>query len=576
MFITKLKSILTSKTIKNKQKIKTPKENILSMSDYINLKLYSEEHSGYYSSKNKNPIGKLIKPMDLCSLRGMKDYELKLDKLYPSSSWVTASETLYPYYGYIISNYILSKRSLIETRKQKEGEDYVKDKEENLKIVEIGCGVGGLIDSILEYMKKMELKIYKNMEYVAFDSNDYFIDTSKRIISEKYKKKNEIEFIKKSIFDINISLESEGGREVKSMSNNDLCFILIFNLLNSLPHNRIRILNKKRLLNIIEASIKHSIDEFERISLKKQSFQEYFQDLLSHLHQDECTKEDNAYHMYFFILNETISLLSTQNHDGSLHFLLFFKKFLGLFMKESIKEDIISINFVDLTKKTEVFLCFNDILHMNLSDKSSIDYYLNTLSQTLRSLSIYYFPYDLIVLTRRSTSNSNSNFKQDWFIKLIKSYYNIHYKDYLWLPSQFDTLFYTLNDLFPNGQYIINDFDFLFVDYKSKYKGVNMPSAYSLIDVSNDSVNHLDLIDYHPKERKYNDKEALLGPMNIYFPIDFLYVQKVMSLVIGKEFTIAKNRMFMKEYELDWMDFKTGFNPLVETHSNCCFIYNSY
>ena len=62
-----------------------------------------------------------------------------MEKLYPENAWVTPSELFKPYYGYVVSNFIVNQ---MENRAVK-----------SLKLMEIGPGQGTMADSMLDFFK---------------------------------------------------------------------------------------------------------------------------------------------------------------------------------------------------------------------------------------------------------------------------------------------------------------------------------------------------------------------------------------------------------------------------------------
>lgn len=68
---------------------------------------------------------------------------------------MTPSELFKPYYGYTVANFMVNQ---MENRNIKQ-----------LKILEIGPGTGTMADSILDYFKNYNLKLYKSCEYVLVE-----------------------------------------------------------------------------------------------------------------------------------------------------------------------------------------------------------------------------------------------------------------------------------------------------------------------------------------------------------------------------------------------------------------------
>ena len=505
MFSKKVKLLFTKKTNTSNTLLK-----LIPMSQHINNILYSEEAEGYYSSKNKFPIGRLSKPINIKNIYNAVDYERELSLLYPNSSWVTTSETLYPLYGYVIAYFMTRQFSLfLANNKIKEGSSF--------NIIEVGCGMGGLADSIIDFYKKYDIKLYKSLEYICIDSNKYFIDSTSELINSKAQQK-QVSFINNSIFNLDTRVKLE-----------DPCFILMFNFLNSLPHIRLKLTNHKKLKTIIEDSINNVLNCNNINDKINESLPNFIQ---------------NSQQIY-----------STNNE-----FIIFLSYFAYSLLRD---KNVIEISFVNLETNKEEFYDISNILDINISNvnhASSIEF----ISNLLRVISTYYFPNELF-----NNFKYRNEDKDDWVIKIIKYTQKFYCKEYLWLTMISEALIFKLNTVFPNANYLINDYDFLFVEKKSQYKGINMPSAYSIIKDSNDYYNYNDIINTNVKE-----KHKLL-PMNVYFPINFDFMRKQLSLITGKQFIIEKHSKIMKDNILEEWDLsKKGYNALTDTHLNTSFIYS--
>lgn len=78
---------------------------------------------------------------------GYEECRQALMKNYPDHAWLTPSEMFKPYYGYTVANFMINQ---LENRNIKQ-----------LKILEIGPGTGTMADSILDFFKNYNLKLYK-------------------------------------------------------------------------------------------------------------------------------------------------------------------------------------------------------------------------------------------------------------------------------------------------------------------------------------------------------------------------------------------------------------------------------
>ncbi len=185
------------------------------MRDYIYQRMYSD--TGYYGKSNTNPIGRLNEPLKFNEMRGTFDYVNELSKNYPKSTWLTCSEILRPYFGFAVGSYILTNH-------------LAEGKGKNIKILEIGCGAGGTIDGLLEYLQKFNVKQYREIEYVGYEPTENLANTTRSILKKNYPDL----FNKGRIRVMNHSYDG-----LNPFAKNDIVYILAFNLVNSLPHDKV-------------------------------------------------------------------------------------------------------------------------------------------------------------------------------------------------------------------------------------------------------------------------------------------------------------------------------------------------
>lgn len=445
------------------------------MRDYINIKLYSKEE-GYYSN-NKEPIGRLDKPINFTMMRGLSDYTVEMNKIYQKTPWLTPSELLRPYYGYTLGNYILTQFLKFDIKVQEQG----------IKIVEVGFGRGGAIDSILDYFRKFSVKNYRNIEYVGFEINNNFYEQTTELLKKNHPelyKNNQIQLINNSFF--------RNLNETSPIDND--CFLLALNFLNSTTHDRI-LVDKK-----FSSRIKNEI--------------------------------------------ESITFLNNPNE--SLH-----KKIVTYYVDRLIKNN-------DLIKQTHII---NDsgILKqelVNLNDRSIAEivfYYYISSFENFRSL----------LLGDQFMGLENARKRDEWFIQLLKSFYNKG--NYIWLPTEAIKFFETVNKIFPKHHLIFNDLDFLPTKiFGSDYSGINAPSVFSDKPNSVDSITHKSIFANLNSEKM---------TVNINFPIHFEMLQMIYKIITGRNSTINKFTYFNNEFSLDeWCETKSGFNPLLDSHKNMSYL----
>jgi hypothetical protein len=273
---TSLRSSLI-KSFKSNSTIDTLKynSNNLIMRDYVEKKLYFENEA-YYSNTSQNfknylPIGRLEKPLNFTNMRGISDYAKDLHSKYPKSTWLTVSELLRPYFGYAVGNYILSNHLSNPNRK-------------NIKIVEVGCGIGGAIDSILEYLKNFSIKDYKEVEYFGFEMTDSLCSHTENLLRENHPElynNNQITLMNKSLYDIQ-----------DSTIFNDECFILAFNLIDSTGHDKVRFEKNFERKYISEVKEFYSTHNFNPKFKHGEDFKIFLDDFLDR--NKELIKETHA------------------------------------------------------------------------------------------------------------------------------------------------------------------------------------------------------------------------------------------------------------------------------------------
>jgi len=492
-------------------------------SKLIQTKLYSEQDYGYYSSKNPLPLAKLSSRLNFKSITSINKYYSELEKLYPQGSYTTASEILHPFYGFCVGNYILKKMNEKEP---------LFHKDHNFHLIEVGCGQGGLADSLYLFFKKFDISKYNKLKYTAYESNKLFAESTKKLLQESNKKliaKNpdSIKVINKSVFDSQKQNKPKISNKNEDSSNKESRFILLFNFLNSLPHDRFKI-NRKKISSVISHLLTSSIDKISDRALGSMS-------------------------------KETLFLLREQFKDS---FLQYFK----------VNKGIIAVSHFNLLTSSEYFVDVCDII--NSTEYSTKEYLIDNLVD-------YFFPGEYIF--SEIMKLEVYKMKEDWILKIIRALQRRFGREFLWLPSSNKSVFSLLEEIYPNSQYIINDFDFLVSEYRSDLRGVNAPSIYYIKKDSNESVNIRslkELMEYNPvnnsKNRKDSNKENSLGEFaNIYFPVDFEFLRKQYFFSCGRELTLIKQPKFMFDnFLFEWYSTSStiSFNPLVKTHLNSSFL----
>lgn len=516
-------------------------KNKILMSEFVHRKLYDESTGGYYSSTNEHTIGKLTQPLNFKDMRGFSDFSDKLVLHYPKSTYVTSSEILYPYYGYAVANYISRVNNMTSKGRSVSGNNTgqaIVSSVTSLKIIEVGCGVGSLADSILNFFKLFEINKYKSIEYSAIELNKRLAESTLKSLEMKnpqLKLKEKISTVVNSVLNV------DPNAIIKS--NQSQHFILLFNLFNSLPHNRIRINSQSKVTELVQNALEFqcSPTKIAQMKIENTFTSNYFKSFDGEL--EKASKNAKA--------------VSKSYISDILRYETFTLFFIDSIMKQP---NLFHVSCVNIKDQKEDFVDLNDILkNFNPeTDKPIID--------LVKSLIVHFYPTELLMNESKAiySTKTNKQKKDDWLIRLIKMYNRFIQKDYIWLPSQSNDLISVLCSIFPESFFIINDYDFIMTKRKIDYHGVNCPDVYSVMKDSSEWVSYNSLVNPVNPENL---------PVNIYFPVDFELLQKQFYLHSGRYLEIKKHSSFMKEnqYE-DWAESKSGFNPLFETNINCSFL----
>lgn len=496
-------------------------------SDIIEDTLFSDSN-GYYSNLNISPIKKLKNRLNFKEITNINKYYLELESKYPVGSYSTAPEVLFPFFGFGIGLYI---------------ENYIKNKYSNLsgnekiKIYEIGCGMGGLAESILDYFKYYNSEYYSKISYNGYERNSNMANYVKNHLSINHSKKFEIydnwkdssNENKLSNKNLNAKIMNEINNDNKSdikarkndkinfnnsKSNKEISFVLLINYLNSINHERLNITNNKKLTSIFSKIINKNIVK-NRYDSDKREFCNY-----------ECLLR---------VINDSIielnEILSNNSNDNLIH-----------------------IYYFDNIKKSESLM---DLKDLYIYDNKKYNKIVETLLlQIFLDGDFYSYLFNSITIQTKNES---------LIVRLIDKIQRYFGKSYLWLPIDLVETLKDLNSKFnlTEKNVLIYDFDFLINNFRSDFKGINGPQIYQIMK---DSNKYKDL---------YNMNELINRNdiTNIYFPVDFQLTKKAYSYVTSKELLHYKHSRFFELNSLnEWFSEFNSFNSLKETHLNSSFL----
>lgn len=214
-----------SSQLHNTENIKSDKDLML-VRDFINDRLYYQ-NEGYFTKKDVQ-LGQLKEPIKFRELFGFEEYNNTLKENYPENAWLTPSEIFKPYYGLTIGRYIYQK---FEEKMQ--GKSSKSKHSRRIKIVEAGAGNGSAADSILDYFKMFHPKTYQNIEYTIVEISQTMLDRCENVLKNKHWRlvsNGQLKFVHSSISEY-------------TTHDTDQTFVVMLELLDNLPHDRVYIKN---------------------------------------------------------------------------------------------------------------------------------------------------------------------------------------------------------------------------------------------------------------------------------------------------------------------------------------------
>ncbi|KAN0031719.1 hypothetical protein ACTFIV_005585 [Dictyostelium citrinum] len=217
------------------------------MRDFIQESLYNKDY-GYFQTKEVI-IPSDIETPQLNSFANFREYTNYLHYIYKSleHAWLTPVEIFKPYYSWSISNYIIEKFKQIQ----------INQADAKLKIYEIGAGSGTNALNILNHIRDNHKEIYDAMEYKI-------IEISKPLAQKQLTR------IKQSHPKLNINITNANILEWNQAEEKDECFIVLTEVIDNLPHDKITITSNGIFESIVDSTVFESVKGKDNIIQKKQ------------------------------------------------------------------------------------------------------------------------------------------------------------------------------------------------------------------------------------------------------------------------------------------------------------------
>eukprot|EP00241_Pyramimonas_parkeae_P001559 CAMPEP_0114269190 /NCGR_PEP_ID=MMETSP0058-20121206/26452_1 /TAXON_ID=36894 /ORGANISM="Pyramimonas parkeae, CCMP726" /LENGTH=470 /DNA_ID=CAMNT_0001387603 /DNA_START=70 /DNA_END=1483 /DNA_ORIENTATION=+ len=198
----------------------TLREQRLLVREYIQDSLYNPE-TGYFTSKPIS-VGVLPQPLQFTTMQGRSEYTRTLGQIYHdlAASWLTPVEIFRPWYARALAQYILEQHAARKADHQ----------EGPLLIYEIGGGSGTCARDVLDFLAKSAPAVYATMEYTTMEISASLAEKQRRRVcqdaqhAQRYKVWSGCDAAR---------AESWGPVDARP------CFILMLEVMDNLPHDRV-------------------------------------------------------------------------------------------------------------------------------------------------------------------------------------------------------------------------------------------------------------------------------------------------------------------------------------------------
>ena len=156
----------------------------------------------------------------------------------------------------------------------------------------------------------------------------------------------------------------------------------------------------------------------------------------------------------------------------------------------------------------------------------------------------------------KSDIDREAEYREGIVFNLLKYFYARKKSDCLFLPTMTYKLFEHMCGNLEKPCFIFADFDML---PKNKISGINAPIVSRKGKLAHEA-------------QDFDTYLAEFGNVDIFFPVDFRFLQHIHREFKGTSGWTMKSHVFMKEYAKDdWTKMKTGYRPLFDDFLNTSF-----
>ena len=215
---------------------------------YIGARLAS-----YYAQPSEKVVGSLPKTesiknsINFKALFGEYHWKRVFKQIYEQQKgqWMTPVELFYPYYSNILANFIATQHRNQTHRIDGNNEQSISENE--VHIVELGCGRGTNANCILSYLHEYHPELYSKCTYYLFDSS-HTLHSLQNDLLGKSQHGDKVKLILKDLVEV-----AEGNAPFLNTSNVET-YVLALEILDNLPHDKVS--RCKQTGGLLQAEIK--------------------------------------------------------------------------------------------------------------------------------------------------------------------------------------------------------------------------------------------------------------------------------------------------------------------------------